>query len=129
MLFKEGSVLSKYDLVTAARCEQRTAQRLLAKMYKEHVDICIVGWVKIYRQYIPVYGLGTKDKPKPANRDNAKYMRTKRKNDPEFYMRELAAKRKRYALYASKKAIQGECNTVGRIEHAGSNRHPARFWC
>lgn len=60
-----GKRLSKYDAAEVVPCDQRTAQRTLAKIHKEG-KIHISTWVPHRHIKIPAYAFGEgKDKPKP----------------------------------------------------------------
>lgn len=91
-LLRAGSQLTKYDLAEAAHCDQRTAQRALAKAHMAHEDIRVTGWAKTYRQWIPIYGIGSRDKPKPEPLTYAQKAR-RRRADPEVRWNELMSKR------------------------------------
>lgn len=62
---ESGKTLSKYDAADVVPCDQRTAQRTLAKIHKEG-KIHISAWVPHRHIKIPAYAFGDgKDKPKP----------------------------------------------------------------
>ena len=112
-----GKRLSKYDAAEVVPCDQRTAQRMLAKIHKEG-KIRICEWRTNYQHKIPVYSVDqAKDvkKPKPVLRlDYLKKYRDKN--------REEINKRKRISRMekgAPKKAQYEIFNMiVGRNENA-----------
>ena len=62
---ESGRTISKYDGAALVPCDQRTAQRTLAKIHKEG-KIHISKWVPYQHIKIPAYTIGAgKDKPKP----------------------------------------------------------------
>ncbi len=64
-MLAQGRGVCKYALAKAAYCDQRTAQRILARIHKAG-QACVVGWRPIYRHHIPVYQTGDEpDCPKP----------------------------------------------------------------
>lgn len=79
-LLNEGHVISKYDLAAMVHCDQRTAQRMLARIHGAR--ICrIARWVSIYHHWIPVYKLGKgTDCPKPRALTHAELVARRRKN-------------------------------------------------
>lgn len=100
-LMQQGKTLDKYDLATAAFCDQRTAQRALGAMHKRG-EIHITKWVPVYKHTIPHYAFGPgKDakKPKPLSgaEKNQKYLQ-----DP--LRREEIAARKRLKRLAERSA-------------------------
>lgn len=115
-LLHEGIELSKYDLAFRARCDQRTAQRILKKFHAEG-RIKIASWAPIYTKRIPVYKVGGTDAPKPAPVPPAEAQAKRRKN-PDVRAREAAIKRndrtrRKYGIHTPEATVQGVCVAVG----------------
>jgi hypothetical protein len=86
VLIAEGGRLSKYDLAQKVFCDQRTAQRILDKLHKAN-DCSVVDWVKVYKQWIPVYAAKRKsDKPKPKPLTKAESSKKFKKNHPDYVL-------------------------------------------
>lgn len=56
-ILQGGKSMCKYDLAAYAHCDQRTAQRILARIHKAG-QARILKWASIYRHWIPVYAAG-----------------------------------------------------------------------
>lgn len=62
-----GQKVSKYTLASLAPCDQRTAQRILARLHAGGWAY-VAAWTQIYRHWIPVYKAGHRpDKLKPTD--------------------------------------------------------------
>lgn len=92
-LIRKGENLTKYCVAEKVFCDVKTGQRILKKIYANYDEVVIVGWVSIYRQKIPQFGIGVQDTRRPPRYNGAAYMRKKRKKDVEFYIDELNKKR------------------------------------
>lgn len=80
-LMEAGQAMSKYDLSRLAHCDQRTAQRILARIHSSDRGVRISRWVSIYRAWIPVYKLGRQvDVPRPAPLTSSEIMARRRKS-------------------------------------------------
>lgn len=78
-LLQNGEALSKYDLVKAAPCHHRTAQRVLAKLHSAGIGVRIVWWQQMYYQRIPIYHMSAgMDVKKPEAMDNPARQRKRR---------------------------------------------------
>lgn len=92
-LLRAGRVLTKYDLAALAHCDQRTAQRVLARIHAGTVGIRIAMWVSIYTQSIPAYAEGrVSDARKPRPQSSAQRAR-RRRRDVEVQIDEAMKKR------------------------------------
>ena len=70
-LLRAGQALTKYDLAKAAPCDQKTAQRVLAKLHSGGIGVRIVWWQQVYYQRIPIYHMSAgMDVKKPEAMDN-----------------------------------------------------------
>lgn len=105
LLSKPGAKVDKIDLSGFAKCDQRTAQRILKRIHESTPNIRIVDWRRCYHAPIPAYGISTeRDKKRPRPTTSAERQR-KRRKDPEVKMKELNAKRaKRFLERQSKEA-------------------------
>lgn len=75
-LLRAGQALTKYDLAKAAPCDQKTAQRVLAKLHSGGIGVRIVWWQQVYYQRIPIYHMSEgSDYPKPAAMTHAEQQR------------------------------------------------------
>lgn len=78
-LLRTGQALTKYDLATAAPCDQKTAQRVLAKLHSGGIGVRIVWWQQVYYQRIPIYHMSAgMDVKKPEAMDNPARQRKRR---------------------------------------------------
>ena len=78
-LLRAGQALTKYDLAKAAPCDQKTAQRVLAKLHSGGIGVRIVWWQKVYYQRIPIYHMSAgMDVKKPEAMDNPARQRKRR---------------------------------------------------
>lgn len=78
-LLRAGQALTKYDLAKAAPCDQKTAQRVLAKLHSGGIGVRIVWWQQVYYQRIPIYHMSAgMDVKKPEAMDNAARQRKRR---------------------------------------------------
>jgi hypothetical protein len=79
-LLADGRIMCKYDLVALVHCDQRTAQRILARIHGKKIAR-VAKWVSIYRHWIPVYKLGNgTDCPKPKALTSAERAARRRKD-------------------------------------------------
>lgn len=78
-LLRAGQALTKYDLAKAAPCDQKTAQRVLAKLHRLKIGVRIVWWTKSHNSNIPIYHMSDgRDAPRPEAIDNAARQRKRR---------------------------------------------------
>lgn len=78
-LLRAGQALTKYDLAKAAPCDQKTAQRVLAKLHSGGIGVRIVWWQQVYYQRIPIYHMSAgMDVKKPEAMDNPARQRKRR---------------------------------------------------
>lgn len=78
-LLRSGEALSKYDLAKASPCDQRTAQRVLAKLHSGGIGVRIVWWQQVYYQRIPIYHISAgRDVRKPEALNNPARQRKRR---------------------------------------------------
>ena len=78
-LLRAGQALTKYDLAKAAPCDQKTAQRVLAKLHSGGIGVRIVWWQQVYYQRIPMYHMSAgMDVKKPEAMDNPARQRKRR---------------------------------------------------
>ncbi len=78
-LLRAGQALTKYDLAKAAPCDQKTAQRVLAKLHSGGIGVRIVWWQQVYYQRIPIYHMSAgMDVKRPEAMDNPARQRKRR---------------------------------------------------
>lgn len=114
---ESGKHLSKYDAADIVPCDQRTAQRMLAKIHKEG-KIRICEWRTNYQHKIPVYSVDSvRDVKKPKPVPRLVYLKKYRdKHREEINKRKKIS---RMAKAAPKKAQYEIFNMiVGRNENA-----------
>lgn len=99
---ESGRTISKYDGAALVPCDQRTAQRTLAKIHKEG-KIHISKWVPHHHIKIPAYTIGEgKDKPKPAPIPHIKSVRKHRAKNREEINKRKKLKRLANGAYKSR---------------------------
>lgn len=90
-LLLSGERMSKYDLAERAHCHQRTAYRVLIQLMALD-GFKIVAWGRMYFQPIPIFGVGSRNVPKPKPMTPAQRQR-KRRKDVEVRWDEMMKKR------------------------------------
>lgn len=99
---KSGNKLSKYDGAALVPCDQKWAQKMLAKIHKEG-KIYISGWVTHHHSKIPVYRFGKGiDREKPAPIPNKEFVAKYRKANREEINRKKRLKKLANGAYKSR---------------------------
>lgn len=113
---QQGESVSKYDAAGLVPCDQRTAQRTLAKIHKEG-KIRISDWRDHYQHKIPVYVFGEGEdavKPKPIPR--LSYLKKYRKKNKEEINKKKRMSRLVKGAYKSRAKHEIFNLIVGRSE-------------
>ncbi len=113
---QQGEVVSKYDAAKLVPCDQRTAQRTLAKIHKEG-KIRVLQWRDHYQQKIPVYTFGVGDdavKPKAIPRK--RYIKKYREKNREEINKKKRISRLMKGAYKSRAKHEIFNLIAGRID-------------
>ena len=87
---KQRKVFTKYDVMAAIKCDERTAQRRINKK-RESSELVIVKWVKSGDQDLACFGVGDKDVERPKR--TKKERRDRWLQDPEVRLKANLANR------------------------------------
>lgn len=99
---QQGQSVSKYDAADLVPCDQRTAQRTLAKIHKEG-KIRVLEWRDHYQHKIPVYTFGFgNDAAKPKAMKRKYYVKKYREENREEINKKKRMSRLMKGAYKSK---------------------------
>ena len=84
---KQRKVFTKYDVMAAIKCDERTAQRRINKK-RESSELVIVKWVKSGDQDLACFGVGDSDVPCPKLTKSERRKRWMKRPDVRERMRQ-----------------------------------------